>query len=361
MTQLPRFARADDPSADAATRGFIRGTARDRGYERAAKFLLLLGKDPAAIVLSHLNEEEVTGITTQMSATHAIESREAYRILEEFGVLVKTRDLYARGGAAQARSMLVAAFGEARGAEMYDSVMYGAHPHPFSFLADVEAEQVVSLLRSEPTAVVAVIVAHLAPRLAAKVVSSLEPTLQGELVARIAALGTVPADTIQRTEAALQRKIRAQGRVDTRAIDGTSVLAEILCHMEEMREDAILGGLKNSDSELAEEVRRKMVTEELIDRTPDLELQRLLGEMSDRAVVLVLRAAGRQSGKRLRTAMSAGRVQLLNEDNRALGTVLAAESEGALRELLELIYRRSREGTIELRPRSQATSEDAAL
>ncbi len=359
MTQRPRPPRAQEPPTDAATRGFVRGTARDRGYERAAKFLMLLGQEPAALVLSHLTDEEATGITAQMAATRAIESREAYRILEEFGVLVKTRDLYARGGAAQARGMLVAAFGEARGAEMYDSVMRGARPHPFSFLADVEAEQVVGLLRSEPPAVVAVIVAHLAPELAAKVVVAIDPTLQAELVARIASLGDVPAETIQRTEAALKRKVRAQGKIVTRSVDGTSVLAEILGHMEELREDAILGGLEESDTELAEEVRRKMITEELIDRAEDLDLQRLLGEMSDQDVVLVLRAASRESAERLRAAMSAGRVQLLDEDDRALGPVLAAESEGALRGLLELIYRRARDGSLELRPRDQVTREDA--
>ena len=346
------------PSVDAATRGFLRGTARDRGYERAAKLLMLLGKEPAARVLGHLSDEEVTGITAQMAATRAIEGREAYRILEEFGVLVKTRDLYARGGAAQARTMLVAAFGEARGAEMYDSVMRGARPHPFSFLADVDAEQVASLLRSEPPAVVAVIVAHLAPELAAKVVSSLDATEQAELVARIAALGAVPAETIQRTEEALQRKLRAQGKVVTQSVDGTSVLADILGYMEELREDAILGGLEESNTQLAEEVRRKMITEELLGRVEDLDLQRLVAEISDHQLVLVLRAASPASGERLRSAVSAGRLQLLDEDDRALGPVLAAESEGALRDLLEQIYRRARDGSLALRPRTPAAAQD---
>ena len=358
MTQRPPSPDASAAVPDAATRGFLRGTARDRGYERAAKFLMLLGKEPAALVLGHLREEEVTGITAQVAATRAIEGGEAYRILEEFGIMMKTRDLYARGGAEQARSMLVAAFGDARGNEVFDSVMRGAHPHPFSFLADVEVEQVVGLLRSEPPAVVAVIVAHLAPELAAKVVASSDPEQRSELVGRIAALGSVPAETIQKTEDALRQKLRAQGKVVTQSVDGTSVLAEILGHMGDLREASILDGLAESDTELAEQVRRKMITEEILGRVEDLDLQRLLGELPDREVVLILRAAAPESGERLRSAVSAGRLQLLDDDDHALGPVLAAESERALRDLLAEIYRRSRQGELSLRPPVNVARDD---
>ena len=96
----------DAPAPDAATRGFLRGTARDRGYERIAKFLMLIGKEPAAGVLEHLTEEEVAGITAQIARTHSVERREAFRILEEFGYLMKTRDLFARGGTDKARELL---------------------------------------------------------------------------------------------------------------------------------------------------------------------------------------------------------------------------------------------------------------
>ncbi len=98
--------------SDAATRGFVRGTARDRGFEHVAKFLLLLGADTAARVLSGLTAAEVTGIVREVAAIGSVEHREAYRILEEFGYRMETRELDARGGLAAADAMLRAAFGE---------------------------------------------------------------------------------------------------------------------------------------------------------------------------------------------------------------------------------------------------------
>ena len=102
------------PAGDAATRGFERGTARDRGFEHVAKFLLLLGVDTAVRVLSRLTAAEVTGIVQEVVGIGSVEQREAHRILEEFGYRMETRELYARGGAGAAEAMLRAAFGEER-------------------------------------------------------------------------------------------------------------------------------------------------------------------------------------------------------------------------------------------------------
>ena len=117
MNLPPRPPLDGDPSLlarDAATRGFVRGTARDRGFEHVAKFLLLLGVETATRVLSRLTAAEVTGIVQEVAGIGSVEQREAHGILEEFGYRMETRELYARGGAGAAAAMLRAAFGEER-------------------------------------------------------------------------------------------------------------------------------------------------------------------------------------------------------------------------------------------------------
>jgi flagellar motor switch protein FliG len=114
--------------SDAASRGFERGTARDRGFEHVAKFLLLLGGDAAARVLPRLTAGEVTGIIEEVTRTGSVEQREAFRILEEFGYLMETRELHACGGVAAARAMLRAAFGESRAAPVPEPLPAPADP-----------------------------------------------------------------------------------------------------------------------------------------------------------------------------------------------------------------------------------------
>jgi flagellar motor switch protein FliG len=116
--------------SDAASRGFERGTARDRGFEHVAKFLLLLGGDAAARVLPRLTASEVSGIIHEVAQTGSVEQREAFRILEEFGYLMETRELHACGGVAAARAMLRAAFGESRAAPVPEPLPAPADPVP---------------------------------------------------------------------------------------------------------------------------------------------------------------------------------------------------------------------------------------
>lgn len=96
--------------SDAATRGFVRGTERDRGFERVAMFLLQIGMAEAARVLPHLDEGEVIGIVREIARTGRIETREAARIMEEFGYGRSAVAADTRGGIAAAGRLLRTAF-----------------------------------------------------------------------------------------------------------------------------------------------------------------------------------------------------------------------------------------------------------
>ena len=70
---------AGRPMSDAATRGFVHGTARDRGFEQVARFLLLIGAERSAPVLARLTEREVVCIAREVAALGSIEPREQRR------------------------------------------------------------------------------------------------------------------------------------------------------------------------------------------------------------------------------------------------------------------------------------------
>lgn len=139
MNPPPRPPLDGDPglqARDAATRGFVRGTARDRGYEHVAKFLLLLGADSAARVLSRLTAVEVTGILREVAGIGSVEQREAHRILEEFGYRMESPERNVRGGAAAADAMLRAAFGDERARAWRARLAAPATPAPYRDAAE---------------------------------------------------------------------------------------------------------------------------------------------------------------------------------------------------------------------------------
>lgn len=109
--------------SDAATRGFVRGTARDRGFEQVARFLLLLGAERSAPVLAHLAEREVVAIAGEVAALGRIEPREQRRTMEEFGYPAPHAPAAAGGGAAAAHRLLRAAFAEERAAALLQAAL----------------------------------------------------------------------------------------------------------------------------------------------------------------------------------------------------------------------------------------------
>ena len=158
---------------DPKINGFIKETGRDAGYRKAAQFLVILGKDEAAKVLRHLAPEEVEGIALEIARIEHIESREASKILEEFGYIRETRDLIAVGGLEKAKEMLLASLPPEKAERILEKVHREMAPPPFSFLQDIDIHQASAIVREESPPVVALILAHLEPRVAARIFAAL--------------------------------------------------------------------------------------------------------------------------------------------------------------------------------------------
>ena len=130
--------------SDAATRGFERGTARDRGFEQVARCLLAIGAERSAPVLAHLCEHEVVGIAREVAALGRIEPREQQRTLEEFGYPAPPGSAAAGGGRAAAQRLLRAAYSEQRAASLLQAALPDAdneHGAAAATPAEVEAAE----------------------------------------------------------------------------------------------------------------------------------------------------------------------------------------------------------------------------
>lgn len=319
------------PSRDANLDGFIKKTGRDAGYRKAAQFLVILGKEEAAKVLRHLAPEEVEGIALEIARIEHIESREAAKILEEFGYIRETRDLIAVGGIEKAREMLLASLPAEKAERILDKVHREMAPPPFSFLHDIDIHQATAVVREESPPVVSLILAHLEPPVAARIFASLAPEAQREVALRIARMGKVDPEVVRRAEESLRRKVRSQGRVVTQEIDGRDALTRILRYMDPAKEQAILEGL---DPNTAEEIRKQLYTIDMVFRIPDKELQTVLRDYADREIALMLKACEEPVRERVLDAVSERRRDFIRMEMDSLGEVRRADAEAAVSDFL---------------------------
>lgn len=326
----------------------LKDSLRDKGYSKAARFLMLLGQEEAAKVLRHLSEEEVAGITGEIAQVERIDSSEAAKILEEFGYLLKTKDLIARGGARMAEEILKKAFSPERAEGLIRKLQNRTAPHPFVFLMDLDIEQVKLLLKNESAPVLAAILPHLSPDRAAEVLRSSSEDMRLAIVRRMARLREISPEVLRRAEGSLRDKIRAQGQIVTQEIDGPSVLAEILRNMRSAEEQQIVEQLEASDPELAGVIQKKLLTLEVLLAIPDRDLEALLRDFSDSELALLSKGMSEEQLARLYANLSERRRQAIDAEAAELGTVLRSDVERAARDFLDYLKLQQQQGEIRI-------------
>ena len=335
--------RKGKPKRDPSIRGFIKETSRDTGYRKAAQFLMLLGKEEASRVLRHMSQEEVEGITREIARTQHIQEKEASKILEEFGYIRETKDLIARGGIEKAQEMLTASVGAEKAEAIMARVRKDMAPPPFSFLQDIDVHQAITLVREESVPVASLILAHLEPKLAARILQALTPETQREIVPRIAKMQEVDAEVIRRAEEMLRSKVHDAAEPVKEEVNGRDALTEILRYMDPGREQAILADLEPN---MANSIRKRLFTMEVVFRLPDKDLQKVVRDYADRELALVLKGTAEQTRRRITSAMSERRRELVRLEEDAIGAAAKRDVERAQQDFLEYMQLLEQKGEI---------------
>ncbi|MBN1411134.1 MAG: flagellar motor switch protein FliG [Spirochaetales bacterium] len=319
---------------------------KDKGYRKAAEFLVLLGREEAAKVLQHLSEEEALGIAREISNLENIDQTQAKKLLEEFGYLLKTRDLVAKGGLDKAREMLVTAFGEEKGDAFFAKIAEKTIPHPFSFLNDLPEEQVKTVLKDESPAVISVILPHIDPALASKLLNTYLPEEQKNIVMRIAKMQSISPEVLQRIEEILKERVRKIGEAVSQIVDGKNALIEILRNMNTDQSQTILSELSANNPELADEIGGKLFTIDVIYKIRDRDLQRILHEFTDKDLAILLKGKEKSVLHKILSCVSGRRAELIQMESQAIGKILKTEADRATDEFLDQIKRHIETGRI---------------
>jgi len=328
---------------DPSIRGFIKETGRDAGYRKAARFLMLLGREEASRVLKHMAPEEIEGITKEIARTENIEEREASKILEEFGYIKETKSLIAQGGIEKAQEMLSASLGPEKAEKVLAKVRKEMAPPPFSFLQEIDVHQAISLVREESVPVASLILAHLEPKLAARILQALAPEAQKEIVPRIARMRKIDPEVVRRAEETLRSKVHDQSTAVTQEIDGKAALTEILRFMDPGSEQAILQTLEPN---VSNEIKKKLYTIDIVFQIPDKDLQKVLRDHSDREIAMLTKGVEEKARLRILASLSERRRDLVRLESEALGAVRKSEAERTLQDFLEYVQLLEQKGEI---------------
>ena len=321
-------------------------------YRRAAQFMVLIGSDEAAKILSRLESSQVEAISKEIVSIGSISAEEAEAVLEEFRSLLSPAYGYSgssAGGIEEARRLLYAAFGPEKGEAMLVKAVPGAAENPLDFLSDFSGEQLALLFRDESPAAEAMVLSRLPSKLSAAMLANVSPERKTEIVRRIARQKEVSPEVIERVAAALRDKARhfGQSSADTGGeVDGKGVLAAILKHSDLAFEGRLLEELEEEDPSLSREMKNRLYSLDDVAGAADRPIQDKLRTMDDREIALLIRNRSETFTNKILGNVSAARKERIGEESEIIGTAAKIETEAAARDFLAWFRLNREEGRI---------------
>ena len=319
------------------------------GIQKAAVFLLQIGKERSAKVLRSMKETEVEAIMTEIARLEAIDEHTAEAVLEEFRGLAQAQRFVNQGGLFFAQDLLESSLGSTKAKEILGRLRGGMVEVPFEFLRRADPRQVLTYLQDEHPQTVALVLAHMHADHAALVLSGLPDELQADVAHRIATMDQTSPEVIARVEAVLQRKLASLLQAgDLAAAGGVQPLVDILNRSDRATERLILEGLENRNPELAEAVRGMMFVFEDIVTLDDRSVQLVLREIDSKDLAIALKGVRQDVRDMITRNMSERAATILLEEIDVLGPVRIKTVEEAQARIVRSIRALEEAGQIVL-------------
>ncbi len=323
---------------------------KDSVYRRVAKFLLLIGEDEAAKILPHLSETQIEKIIPEIASIRTVSKEEAAVIMEEFnGLLNKARE---EGGVETAREMLEKAYGKKRADELIKKAMPLEGKIPFTYLKDADNERVYLLIKDENPGVQSMVLSHLEPKKAAKIINLMTPEEKKEVVLRLAKMEPVSPDVLRRVDQAMHEKSLNQTVEKAENIDGRNALAQILKKMDAGAENDILTYLSEGDPDLGQDLRSRLFTMDDVVKSDDRFVQEKLREMSETDIAYLVAGKPDDFREKILSNISAGRRAEVRAQEDILKPMRRSDCERITSEFFSKLRRAFEEGHLIIKDRN---------
>ena len=319
-------------------------------YRRVAKFLLLIGTDEAAKVISHLSPEQTERIIPEIVSIRRIDPDEAAVILEEFKALLD--NARQQGGVATARNILEKAFGSDRADELISKAVPFPEGVPFDYLQEMDGERVFFLLKDEPPPVQTLVLSRLKPGVAAEVINQLDSEQKKEIIRRLAKLAPMDPEILRRVDRAMHDKVLAMNTHAADSMDGRGALTEILKRMSPNAEKDILTALADLDPDLSNDIRDRLFTMDDILMADDRFIQKKLHTMGEGEIALLIAGKPESFRQKILSNVSKNRGDVILEEEVLRRPMRRRDCDEVTARFFSILRRAWEEGTLIIHGRS---------
>jgi len=322
------------------------------GPEKAAIFLMSLGEEAAAEVLSHMDEREIQNIGNYMSALGDVEKGDLDIVNKEFQDRMGGGEMGALGveGMDFLESSLLKVFESDKVNEIMGNLTTPGEEmgSGLETVRTMDPKVISSFLVNEHPQTAAIILAHLDPKVASKTIVEVPEEIRMGILHRLATLGRVEPRVIRELDEALQAEFRSSGAVSGNKLGGVDVAAEVMGSLDRATENSILTAMDEVDQELADEIRNLRFVFEDILKIDDNGIQIIMKEINQEDLLIGLKTASDELKEKLFNNMSERASLMLKEDLESLGPTKLKDVEKAQQKVIAVCKKLEEEQKISL-------------
>ncbi|MBI1675417.1 flagellar motor switch protein FliG [Shewanella sp. DW31] len=316
-------------------------------YAQAAMLLLSMGEEGAAMVMAHLDRNDVQHLSHKMARLSSITQQEAEAVLSRFFQRYKEQSGIARASRSYLQKTLDIALGDRVSKSLIDSIYGDEIKVLVKRLEWVDPQLLAREITHEHCQLQAVLLGLLPPESAAKILKMLPADSQDEVLVRIAQLGELDRNVVEELRELVERCMLMAMEKSHTQVAGVKQVADILNRFEGDREQ-LMEMIKLHDKQMAIDVTDNMFDFIILGRQKQETLQTLLGQVPSETLSLALKGIDFELKDALLNALPKRMSSAIETQIEALGGVPVSRASGARKEIMELAKQLMQEGEIEL-------------
>ncbi len=317
--------------------------------EKAAILMISLGEDDAAEILRHLGPKEVQQIGVAMSKLDNVAQTSVESVVSDFMHLVSDQTGIGIHNDKYIRRMLNQALGDEKAKTLIDRILMNTNTSGLDTLRWMDPLQVAELIRYEHPQIQAVVISYIDPDQAASVLGYFDDKVRLDVILRIASLDRIQPLALQELNDMLEQQFSGgSSGQSSRTLGGVKQTSDIMNYIDSTLEEEVMGGIKEVDEGLADQIADMMfVFENLID-VDDRGIQVMMREIQTDQLVIALKGADNAMQEKIFKNMSKRAADLLRDELEAKGPVRMSDVEEAQKEILAVARKLADSGEIML-------------
>ena len=316
------------------------------GPQKAALLMLALGEEQCAKLFGLMHDDEIKEISAAMAQLGQVRADTVERLCIEF-VENMGGGSSIIGGFENTERLLSKTLPRERVAQIMEEIRGPAGRTMWDKLANVHESVLANYLRNEYPQTVAVVLAKVRPKHAARVLALLPDGFAMEVIMRMLRMESVQRDVLDDVEETLRTEFMSNLARSTRR-DAHELMAEIFNSLDRQSEQRILAALEARSREAAERIKSLMFTFDDLQRLTPQAVQALLRNIEKDKLPLALKGASEKLRELFFGNLSERAAKMLREEIEALGPVKLRDVDEAQAAIVAQAKELAAAGQIEL-------------